>query len=443
MKKRVFISASIICVAILGLFVAIPSGRAATLYSQTTDSQTYSGGVSKAIVEGIIQLNVDLPEAIWTSITLRGHCNSDTDIIAIGLGHSDSYWNSYYGNGNTATTTCSYGAVDHDYVFNFNIDVATEINNYRETDACAPEWGANNCWVVLGTSAGSNFVPRVKTPKDNYGIYQYTAPAGAKDESFYYILGGVSPDSIDLTFPVDTSSISDFSDWILDYNYQEFPSSAFIFIKSSTNDLATCEGHWNEMLADGSYCFKDGQALYNTAETGYLLDKGNILAAGNYNAEADLGYYTFDEYGNPTFNTILSDTITFTITGAHPPDWTGWFDLPTSTTSTSPIITCDPNDGLFQYSLCKLGLALFMPSQNSLTNFSNLGNMIKTKAPIGYFYLIQTSFNSLSTSTEAFSLGDLGVVSTYVFTPFRTGISFILWVLFGVWLFNRIKNFNL
>jgi len=86
----------------------------------------------------------------------------------------------------------------------------------------------------------------------------------------------------------------------------------------------------------------------------------------------------------------------------------------------------------------------FYPSQGSVAQLTGLKDEIMKKPPFGYFAVISTAFNSLSANgTPTFSLATSSPVMDNIFTPLRTGLSFILWILFGVWCLKTFSHFNI
>lgn len=108
---------------------------------------------------------------------------------------------------------------------------------------------------------------------------------------------------------------------------------------------------------------------------------------------------------------------------------------------TLPAGTCD-DLGTFAGALCRVITYLFYPSQSSLTQFSNLKDMISTKPPFGYWTSVKGYLNTLSsTSTPAFTLtAEIGNIT--FFATLKTGLIWILWIFFGFWVIKRIARFD-
>jgi hypothetical protein len=88
------------------------------------------------------------------------------------------------------------------------------------------------------------------------------------------------------------------------------------------------------------------------------------------------------------------------------------------------------------------GLAvMFYPSQNAFNQFNNFVELIKTKPPVGYFYVVKNNLDNLSsTSTSAFTVTIPSHIKEYLFTPFDVGIGGILWFFFAINFYKRLKH---
>lgn len=86
----------------------------------------------------------------------------------------------------------------------------------------------------------------------------------------------------------------------------------------------------------------------------------------------------------------------------------------------------------------------FYPTQEVIDNWNSLLDLIQTKAPIGYFYMTKNSINGLSaTSTKSFNIVIPSSLKTYIFNPFDTGVSAILWFFFIMNFYKRLKTITI
>lgn len=106
------------------------------------------------------------------------------------------------------------------------------------------------------------------------------------------------------------------------------------------------------------------------------------------------------------------------------------------------------------YGLCKVMVALFVPSDGILDNFGNLRTMVSTKPPFGYINVFTTQIGNLSsassttnttfatnTSTSAMQISSIGQIS--IFGIVRTAFGWFLWFIFVIYVYNRFKHFSL
>lgn len=275
----------------------------------------------------------------------------------------------------------------------------------------------------------------------------------------YFAIGNAPTNSIQFDFPTNGTTTPDFIYW----NFSGFSLEAPAVILVNTGATTTGLTHITNILDSA------GSFEINAAKT-YILPQGINYALARlavcpapYNLYSDCIPSTWAEpYGLGFFETIAtSSLISFTITGEIPYSGGNYgtyypTSTPTSTaTSSEWVITCDPNDPLFTRSICQIskwvldGIVgilkfLFIPSSESLSNFVGLGDIIKNKAPIGYFYSIKSALNNVAaTSSLAFDLATSTAALAPVLTPIKTGITFILWFVFCFWIFNRIRKLEL
>lgn len=80
---------------------------------------------------------------------------------------------------------------------------------------------------------------------------------------------------------------------------------------------------------------------------------------------------------------------------------------------------------------------LFVPPSSALDKFTNLWQTIAEKKPFGYVTVTIQQLGSLNTSgATAFDLGTLPFMDS-IFTPLRTALASILWVLFAIYFYQR------
>jgi hypothetical protein len=172
---------------------------------------------------------------------------------------------------------------------------------------------------------------------------------------------------------------------------------------------------------------------------------------------------------NYLWNSIVTGTLTtlthnFTLPSGSMWDYSVWFErdpsyfineyqpvpLPNGrfsvvtnpTTGTTGYVTCDIANlaGCFQNAI----MYLFYPSQNSLTQFGALKNIIINKPPVGYVYGVINALGSVNLSaTPTLSFATFTPVNTYIFSPLRAGFIWVFWFVFLFLLFKRFQHLDL
>jgi len=265
-----------------------------------------------------------------------------------------------------------------------------------------------NCWNI-----GYLFTNCVNTPFPDIKTFWFQITN----------TGSFPQNEIQITFPENSTTTPDFGAWRINYNLIETGDYYWAKIRYGTSSTTL------DLI--------DTEPIFTGSRTNTIINKLNLLQEGRT-------YYAKAEIGSQNHGTLAtSDLISFNISGGYVSNFYYYTPLPTST-STELTITCDPESSFFEYSLCKLAIWLFLPDSAVLNKFSTLADEIKNKPPIGYYYAIKdvlSGFNS--TSTPAFQLASVGPLTENIFNPLKTGISFILWLIFAFWIFNRIRHFEL
>lgn len=245
---------------------------------------------------------------------------------------------------------------------------------------------------------------------------------GSTIKQIYFILESPSINEIEITFPPNATSTPDFNFWKVSGSAIEIGNSIEILSKDSGSTAWT--------IAGGRYLEEAGTF------DNFIIIKNIVYPIDTYVAYAEL------RYGGSLIAT--SSLISFNIIGSNP-EYTGFYPTPTSTaTSSEWVITCDPESNLFTKSLCYLGQWLFMPRQQDFNRFNDLKDALIIKPPIGYFYQIRNALLGFNASSSAaFELPQSAALSNYIFNPIKIGLSFIIWLIFGFWVFNRIRKLEL
>lgn len=224
--------------------------------------------------------------------------------------------------------------------------------------------------------------------------------------------------SVDITFPANGATVEDFLSWNVTYNLQ---SSGTIYIDYSRISSSSFE------FSDSGIVPEAGASVIGIAKSQPLIFPPLV---------PPVQYYARARFVSSSTN-ATSGLISFYVSFPSTP-----FTLPTSSSPTATS-TCDFTDSAFVNGFCGLFVFLFVPSTSSVSQFSNVWTAINTKAPIGYFTLIYDDFTSLSNGTGTYDLINASTTNALsaLFVPIKALLSWLFWLLFGAWLFIRLRHF--
>ena len=84
---------------------------------------------------------------------------------------------------------------------------------------------------------------------------------------------------------------------------------------------------------------------------------------------------------------------------------------------------------------------LFIPDPTIFNQFGGLWDSVKAKPPVGYFTQVQTAFGSFAVASGSYYLAmqDMGLITN----PLRSALIWVLWLMFGFWIFQRIRKLEI
>lgn len=107
-------------------------------------------------------------------------------------------------------------------------------------------------------------------------------------------------------------------------------------------------------------------------------------------------------------------------------------------TSTEAFLnSCLPLPNTFNINDCVQ--ALFVPKQ--IPDFASAFGSIRNKAPFGYYNAVSSAFSNISTTTASTTL-EGATVLTSILAPIRLIFEALLWFLFALWIFHRIRMWD-
>lgn len=138
-------------------------------------------------------------------------------------------------------------------------------------------------------------------------------------------------------------------------------------------------------------------------------------------------------------STSVSTTTTFYI---QPPYYGGQSTTTATTTAIGGYAgtACnDPNVNFFVGFFC----SIFIPQQATFSQWSNLQLALVNKPPLGYLTAISGVMSATSTATTSLDAITLPSGASSPFTIFRTSLLWLLWAIYGVYLFNRFRHLQI
>ena len=289
-----------------------------------------------------------------------------------------------------------------------------------------------------------------------YGALIYS-PADYGAGSYYILPPYTAPaPSITLDFPPNSDVIPDFANWVV--SWANLPTS------TQGGAIGVCYSHngasYNCQYDDAI----DFSPTVNVAPLAIPKHQALWYIPLTDPAVWDVFVKVVDNMGN-----VVASTEPMTIyisPNAAPPAVTTTTILAspfsplgggeTSSTLANPATNCNATSSSFwgqavvdvQNGVCLAFTFLFIPNSPQQldigTRFNTLSSHISTKPPIGYFTLIKNDLNSLSEGTSSIVLLDASATTAFapVISPIYAGATYLLWFLFALWLFNRIRHFD-
>lgn len=200
--------------------------------------------------------------------------------------------------------------------------------------------------------------------------------------------------------------------------------------ESYTQYIATTTGYFNF-----SFDFKSpyGWSLTNSSTTP-IYSSFSLNASLDQYDETNFVFPIGGEVINniaATSTTILSSSYNATDFTLNPRALAQYPEFPCSVTS---LIGCIKNALIWA----------FYPTADTLTNFNSLVDVMKSKPPAGYFYVVKSNLDNLSaTGTKPFNIVIPRSIKNYIFSPFDIGIAGVLWFYFIINFYKRLKHITI
>ena len=313
------------------------------------------------------------------------------------------------------------------------VHVVLKIQNVGGINGEVFNWDTNKYYYLGLDSLGgeTKFRGELGTATNTYPVAYVLADTEYSAMNWTFEL---PPSTIEMHFPTDnqTSTASNFPYWEADMHVNTSTIAGTMIYARIYFDTATHTSQYSYFIDT------NGWPLSSWTGDATVLIPHLTLNPFAFNT-------TYFAYANILDNTggvyATSSLISFT-TG----NYSNMVETSTILTPQFPVeeasSTCT-GYGWIGSELCQVGVFLFIPSSRALRNFVNIKNAVANKPPFGYFSEIQTALTGLSnSSTSVIISSSTAATFSSVFGRIRTAMTWILWLVFGFWLFHRIRNFK-
>ena len=308
---------------------------------------------------------------------------------------------------------------------------------------CSATLGGNNLMVMLNSNTMENCWANgaVATPDGDYWVKFSTSGSAYSPDyvtSYYWRAnrtGGVwvSLSGGGMSTPVNTSYINgglpsaniNTSSTTVNFSADYFYSTSYPLLFTPTQiEPSFTRLDAPESTQFGSPC---SITVKDTLET--CTGTITLTSGGRYSIE----WFMVDADANVS---LTSTPYQFGVVNA-----TGLPDL-IPNTPTITYLTCSTGD-FFCYMQNALTWAFSVPPA-SFDQFYTLRDTLKTKAPFGYITSLFSVLGNFSdTGTSTFTLQSFTALNDLIFTPLRTGLTWLLVLLFAFGLYERFKHVQL
>ena len=384
-----------IFILILSVFFA-RNVFASTIYGQTTDETgVVSGNAGPGTLVGSFITSYDIPAS--TTIEYNGNKLANTSgYPSCGAGMSFTFstnavWGSGLLNGNVFDSSWAFtDSAYHDITGSYSTTTDMPAGTYY--------------YYIYNLCGGGSFNLKTNTTQDNpYGLIIANINNNTRIQDVLPVSGSITTTT---TVSVGFKYRLNDPDTV---NYPT-PPTTIALVLHRTDTTGT---------PDINYQF--GSLTYNALTT--VSTSFSLPTASNWEVSINLsggGYYFISPLGTPTTFSVITD--------------------PTAGTTGSAECSITAITGCFQNAL----QYLFYPTQASISQFSNLVSLYQDKPPFGYIKAVQDTLKSLNdTGTSVFTLQSMPILNTYIFTPLRTALAWVLWLAFAFVLYHRFKNIQL
>lgn len=382
------------------------SGNGAMLFQQPLGAtSTWSGTISSV------------------SMYLRHTTTSETFyVLRICPDNGDPFGTSFCGTTGSFATSSVIEETSGLHTFNFGTPFVIPATGTIKVSGCTQS-------PSLASSTGYDCASGQSNPGGiSSQFYVTSTPIGWPEYPLYWnlVFNATTTASIDFAYPVAATTTPDRFNWqFLISGLDNDPD----FSCSPSSPCALSVSYWrgtSTTIPDIHLTDYD-QIISTDSPLLWTMQMPWPLLSDNFSAQAFLE-------SNEGGLTIFSPVITFAVGSSTVPG-----GVSASTTIASTTISCNSGNW-FSDGLCGSIAYLFIPDPAYFQNILSIEDLVSSKPPVGYFVLARDSFLNLSVGTSSRELISTSTSAALddVFSPLRTGIASILWVLFGLWVIHRI-----
>lgn len=254
-------------------------------------------------------------------------------------------------------------------------------------------------------------------------------------------------------YPTSATTTTDFATWYVGYSTNSSSTllGKVVQYATSTANLASCNTYYG--YSNG--CYADSEPIIaRTTVLNEPLMKLNNLFPSVWYSRALITDTIFTSTSSPPYLPIASTIVLastspisfYVIQGDKISNYPEFTPVnPDNVSSTDWGLNCD-NQGFVAGSFCNMLNYVFTPTQESFIRLTSIGDLVAIKAPLGYFTQIKNALTSgFTTSSEAidFSAIEPLAESGSIFYYLKNSLSFLIWVLFGFWVFKKFRHITL
>lgn len=344
-------------------------------------------------------------------------------------------------------------------------------NHYRISYRCNPDECGNpnypsDQWLAHTPST-------TYTNSENYDKTELSTGATTPNKDAWININGFNVDGTNISWYATPTSSCDFSTWPTVINnlgenfFVDYPNASVVVQYGIGPDIMFYND-WTTVSCSMTGCSDNPD---NRATNGGVAKTTPLTTGYTYYAKA---YIYNDLAGNIEFGDMLdvdkilaeSGTWSFILSGQNGenncklekdayPSFTWPFVTTTPQNPYNIDLCSDIDDSSFTGQVKKaMYMALqtmFKPSDQSITNFTNLKSLLEKKPPFGYFSIYSETLENFENSTSTTStINNTTLNETFVavkdisiFDTFYNIVVILLWCGFGFYVVKRFKNFKL